>query len=102
MRALTVEEARQRAADLTLRSYEVAFDLTGDGDTFVTTSRIRFGATSSTSSVDVKPERLISVELNGRALDPGALDGGRFPLTGLQAENDLVVTAELKYAAYGE
>ncbi|TCC27596.1 aminopeptidase N [Kribbella speibonae] len=102
MRALTVEEARQRAADLALRSYEVAFDLTGDGDTFVTTSRIRFGATSSTSWVDVKPERLISVELNGQSLDTKALDGGRFPLTDLQAENDLVVSAELRYAADGE
>ncbi|WP_432888493.1 aminopeptidase N [Kribbella sp. CA-245084] len=102
MRALTVEEARQRAADLDLRSYEVAFDLTGSGDTFVTTSRIRFGATSSTSWVDVKPERLISVVLNGQALDVGALDGGRFPLTGLTAENELVVNAELKYSADGE
>ncbi|WP_329005984.1 aminopeptidase N [Kribbella sp. NBC_00709] len=102
MRALTVEEARQRAADLALRSYEVAFDLTGSGDTFVTTSRIRFGAASTTSWVDVKPERLVSVELNGQALDPGALDGGRFPLTGLTAENELVVTAELKYSADGE
>ncbi|MFC6160627.1 aminopeptidase N [Kribbella jiaozuonensis] len=102
MRALTVEEARQRAADLDLRSYEVAFDLTGSGDTFVTTSRIRFGATSSTSWVDVKPERLISVVLNGQALDVGALDGGRFPLSGLTAENELVVTAELKYSADGE
>ncbi|TDO66772.1 aminopeptidase N [Kribbella sp. VKM Ac-2571] len=102
MRALTVEEARQRATDLALRSYDVAFDLTGDGDTFVTTSRIRFGATSSTSWVDVKPERLISVELNGQVLDPAALDGGRFPLAGLQAENEVVVTAELKYSADGE
>ncbi|RZU15529.1 aminopeptidase N [Kribbella rubisoli] len=102
MRALTVEEARQRAADLDLRSYEVAFDLTGSGDTFVTTSRIRFGATSSTSWVDVKPERLISVVVNGEALDVGALDGGRFPLAGLTAENELVVTAELKYSADGE
>ncbi len=102
MRALTVEEARQRAAELAVRSYAVAFDLTGPGDTFVTTSRIRFGASTETSWVDVKPERLISVELNGQALDPGTLDGGRFPLTGLQPENDLVVTAELKYAADGE
>jgi aminopeptidase N len=102
MRALTVEEARQRAADLDLRSYEVAFDLTGSGGTFVTTSRICFGATSTTSWVDVKPERLISVVLNGESLDVDALDGGRFPLTGLTGENELVVTAELKYSADGE
>jgi len=102
MRALTVEEARQRAADLALRSYEIAFDLTGAGDTFVTTSRIRFGATSAGSWVDVKPERLLGVELNGQVLDPLLLDGGRYPLSDLQAENELVVTAELKYSADGE
>src|SRR5262245_4619504 len=102
MRALTVEEARQRAADLAVRSYQVEFDLTGPGDTFVTTSRIRFGATSRSSWVDVKPERLIAVELNGQALDVNALDGGRFPLSDLQAENEVVVTAELKYSADGE
>jgi hypothetical protein len=66
MRALTVEEARRRAADLAVRSYQVAFDLTGTGDTFVTTSRIRFAAASDTTWVDVKPERLLAVELNGR------------------------------------
>ncbi|MGW7684323.1 aminopeptidase N [Kribbella sp. NPDC054772] len=102
MRALTVEEARRRAADLALRSYEIAFDLTDPGDTFLATSRIRFEATSTTSWVDVKPERLIGVELNGQALDPGALDGGRFPLTGLQPENELVVTAQMKYSTDGE
>ncbi|MGY4765360.1 aminopeptidase N [Kribbella sp. CWNU-51] len=102
MRALTVDEARQRAMDLTVRSYQVEFDLTGSGDTFVTTSRIRFGAASDGSWVDVKPERLHAVELNGASLDVGLLDGGRFPLSGLQAENELVVTAELKYSADGE
>ncbi len=102
MRALTVEEARRRAADLAVRSYQVDFDLTGPDDTFVTTSRIRFGADGDSSWVDVKPERLISVELNGQALDPALLDGGRFPLSGLQTENELVVTAEMKYSADGE
>ncbi len=102
MRALTVEEARQRAADLAVRSYQVDFDLTEPGDTFVATSRIRFGATSDSTWVDVKPERLLAVELNGVALDIGLLAEGRFPLTGLRAENEVVVTAELKYSVDGE
>jgi len=85
-----------------VRSYRVEFDLTGPGDTFVTTSRIRFGSDSGVTWVDVKPERLISVELNGQALDPAQLDGGRFPLSDLQAENELVVAAEMRYAADGE
>ena len=102
MRALTVEEARRRAADLVVRSYQVDFDLTDPGETFVTTSRIRFGATSDSTWVDVKPERLLAVELNGVALDVGLLAEGRFPLTGLQDENEVVVTAELKYSVDGE
>ncbi|MEU4608459.1 aminopeptidase N [Kribbella sp. NPDC023972] len=102
MRALTVEEARRRAADLAVRSYQVDFDLTGTGDTFVTTSRIRFAAVSDSTWVDVKPERLLAVELNGAVLDVGLLAEGRFPLTGLQSENELVVTAELKYSVDGE
>ncbi|WP_433166295.1 aminopeptidase N [Kribbella sp. CA-247076] len=102
MRALTVDEARRRAADLVVRSYQVDFDLTGTGDTFVTTSRIRFGATSDSTWVDVKPDRLLAVELNGVALEVGLLEEGRFPLTGLQAENEVVVTAEQRYSVDGE
>ncbi|GAB2652415.1 aminopeptidase N [Kribbella swartbergensis] len=102
MRALTVEEARQRAADLAVRSYQVDFDLTGTGETFVTTSRIRFAATSDSTWVDVKPDRLLAIELNGAALDAGLLAEGRFPLTGLQAENEVVVTGEFRYSVDGE
>src|SRR5262249_11681560 len=102
MRALTVEEARQRAADITVRGYQVDFDLTGPGDTFVTTSRIRFRADGDSTWAGVKPERLISVEHNGRQLDVAALDGGRFPLENLPAENELVVVAEMRYSADGE
>ncbi|MEU4294335.1 aminopeptidase N [Kribbella sp. NPDC026596] len=102
MPALTVSEARERAAGLTVRSAEVAFDLTDGGTTFGVVSTLRFAATAEASWVDVKPERLISVVLNGRDLDPKLLDDGRFPLAGLQAENELVVTAEMKYSADGE
>ncbi|MEU4196162.1 aminopeptidase N [Kribbella sp. NPDC026611] len=102
MRALTVDEARRRATEIAVRSYRVDFDLTGSGSTFVTTSRIRFGAEADSTWVDVKPERLISVELNGRQLDVAALDGGRFPLENLQSDNELVVSAEMRYSADGE
>ncbi|GAB3934670.1 aminopeptidase N [Kribbella albertanoniae] len=102
MRALTVDEARQRATDLALGSYLVDFDLTDPGDTFEVTSRIRFTAVGDTSWVDVKPERLLSVELNGQSLDPELLADGRFPLTGLQAENELVIHTVQKYSVDGE
>ncbi|MFB6725613.1 aminopeptidase N [Kribbella sp. NPDC056345] len=102
MRALTVEEARQRATDLALGSYLLDFDLTDPGDTFEVTSRIRFTAVGDTSWVDVKPERLLSVELNGQSLDPELLADGRFPLTGLQTENELVIHTVQKYSVDGE
>ncbi|MET7279192.1 aminopeptidase N [Kribbella sp. NPDC005582] len=102
MRALTVEEARQRAADLTVESYRVDFDLTDPGDSFEVTSRIRFTAVGEASWVDVKPERLLSVELNGQSLDSALLAEGRFPLTGLQADNELVIHAVQKYSVDGE
>ncbi|MEV5963379.1 aminopeptidase N [Kribbella sp. NPDC051952] len=102
MPALTVTEARERAAGLTVRSAEIAFDLTGGETTFGVVSTLRFAATTQASWVDVKPARLISVVLNGQSLDVAALDDGRFPLSGLQAENELVVSAELKYSVDGE
>ncbi len=100
--ALTVKAARQRATDLALESYLVDFDLTDPGDTFEVTSRIRFTAVGDTSWVDVKPERLLSVELNGQSLDPELLADGRFPLSGLQAENELVIHTVQKYSVDGE
>ncbi|TDD58306.1 aminopeptidase N [Kribbella antibiotica] len=102
MEALTVKEARQRAADLAVRSYLVDFDLTDPGDTFEVTSRISFTAAGTASWVDVKPERLLSVELNGQPLDTELLTDGRFPLAGLQAENDLVIHTVQKYSVDGE
>jgi aminopeptidase N len=102
MPALTVTEAWERAAALTVRSADVAFDLTQGDLTFGVVSTLRFASTAEASWVDVKPEQLIRVELNGTSLDVTALDDGRFPLSGLQPENELIVTAEMTYSADGE
>src|SRR5882757_9778066 len=102
MPSLTVDGARTRAAALTVHSYDVDLDLTRGDRTFGSTTRIVFSATSQSSFLDVKPGELTSVTLNGEPVDVAGLTDGRFPLTGLTAENELVVVASMLYSNDGE
>jgi aminopeptidase N len=102
MVALTVEDARTRAAAITVRSYDVGFDLTMGDKTFGSTSMIRFSASVGSTFVDVQPEELVAVMLNGQPVDVGGLEDGRLQLEGLQAENELVVEATMAYSFDGE
>ncbi|WP_328334439.1 aminopeptidase N [Kribbella sp. NBC_00382] len=102
MPALTVEEARTRAAALTVSSYEIAFDLTTGPETFRAVSTIRFEARDERTFLDVKPQELVKVTLNGSSVDIKGLDDGRLWLEGLQDDNVLVVDAIMKYSADGE
>jgi aminopeptidase N len=102
MPALTVEAARTRAAAVTVRSYHLDFDLTTGDRTFGSTSTIRFSVVADSTFLDVKPDELISVTLNGAPVDVAGLDDGRLELTGLAAENELVVTAKMAYSHDGE
>jgi aminopeptidase N len=100
MPSLTRTEAARRSALLRVRAYQVDLDLTTGSETFRSTTRIAFDATSTGSGtfLEVRPSRLHSVTLNGRAVDPAALADGRLPLAGLAAENDLVVVADMAYS----
>jgi aminopeptidase N len=102
MPSLTVDGARTRAAALTVHSYDVDLDLTRGDRTFGSTTRIVFSATSQSSFLDVKPGELLSVTLNGDPLDVAGLNDGRLALTGLTAENELVVVASMLYSHDGE
>ncbi|KNB49505.1 aminopeptidase N [Streptomyces caatingaensis] len=110
---LTREEARQRAALLTVDGYEVHLDVRSavgpdDGPgprTFrsVTTIRFRCAEPGASSFADLVAPSVTAVTLNGRALDPGAVfDGTRVALDGLAAENELVVDARCAYSRTGE
>ncbi len=100
---LTEQEARQRAATVAVDAYHVDVDLTGDGETFRSTTTVRFRATAGASTfVEVRPQRLLAARLNGVDLDPAALRDGRLPLADLAADNELVVTAEYAYSHTGE
>ncbi|GAA0586748.1 aminopeptidase N [Kribbella sandramycini] len=102
MPSLSVDGARTRAAALSVQSYDVDLDLTQGDRTFASTSTIRFTASAPASWVDVKPDELLSVTLNGAPVDVAGLTDGRLELTGLQAENELVVVATMLYTHDGE
>ncbi|MEU3339975.1 aminopeptidase N [Streptomyces sp. NPDC006668] len=110
---LTRDEARERAALLSVDGYEVSLDLrsavgeeTGDGPrTFrsVTTIRFRCNEPGASSFADLIAPSVTSVSLNGRDLDPGQVfDGSRLLLEDLAAENELVVDARCAYSRTGE
>ena len=102
MPSLTVDGARTRAAALTIHSYDVDLDLTRGDRTFGSTTRIVFSAAAQSTYLDVKPDELTSVTLNGTPVDVAGLSDGRLMLTGLAAENELVVVASMLYSNDGE
>ena len=87
---LTRDEARERAALLSVDGYEVSLDLRsalgdrdGGADTFrsVTTIRFRCAEPGASSFADLIAPCVTSVTLNGRELDPGGVfDGARIAL----------------------
>ncbi|CAL9438972.1 aminopeptidase N [Streptomyces sp. DH-12] len=110
---LTRDEARERAALLSVDGYEVSLDLrsavgahSGDGPrTFrsVTTVRFRCAEPGASSFADLIAPSVTAVSLNGRDLDPGQVfDGSRILLEDLAADNELVVDARCAYSRTGE
>jgi aminopeptidase N len=102
------EEARTRAALLSVASYDVELDLTdGNGEkpgetTFRSRTTVVFSCTTpgASSYVDLTAAALHSATLNGRPVEE--FDGNRLTLTDLAAENELVVDAECPYMRTGE
>jgi aminopeptidase N len=99
MPSLNRSEAAERSALLDVRSYHVDLDLTGD-ETFRAITTIAFNARGPAQEtfLDLRPSRLHEVRLNGRVLPPDALAQGRYPLTGLLPENEVVVVADMAYS----
>jgi aminopeptidase N len=104
MPALTRAEAVERRRLLDVRTCSVDLDLTRGDEVFDSTTVIRFGCTEpgAATFVDVKAAALHKIRLNGRKLDVSALVDGRFPLDGLQNENELRIEAEMAYSHTGE
>lgn len=101
---LTRTEAAKRAAVVTTEQYEVVLDLTRGEEVFGSVTTIRFRAVPGSSSfVDLIAPQVRTITLNGQALDPAAVYAdSRIALTGLAAENTLVVDADCAYMHTGE
>ena len=107
---LTRDDARARAELLHVDSYEVDLDLTDGGGkpserTFRSTTTIRFGAvrTGAGTFVDVIADRIHRASLNGATLDvSGYRAGTGLALPDLEADNELIVEADLLYTNTGE
>lgn len=102
---LTRDEARTRAGLLDVTSYDIELDLTTGDHTFASTTTITFtcrepGAATFADLVDATVHE---ITLNGTALDPAsAYADNRITLSGLAAENVLVVRADCTYSHTGE
>ncbi|HEY2946995.1 MAG TPA: aminopeptidase N [Micromonosporaceae bacterium] len=110
VRNLTQVEAAERARLLDVTAYDVALDLTdgvgGAGErTFRSTTSIQFRSADvgATTFIEVAAERIRSATLNGAAVDTSAWSAERgLVLTGLAAENTLVVDADFPYSESGQ
>ena len=103
MPSLTRAEAAERSAVLTVESYQVDLDLTTGDEVYRSTTTITFAATEGAGAfLDIHPETLHSVQLNGQPVDVAGLREGRLQLTGLAAANELVAVADMRYSRENE
>ncbi|MEO3754934.1 aminopeptidase N [Streptomyces sp. B6B3] len=104
---LTRDEARERAALLSVDSYQIALDLSGaqQGGTFRSTTTVHFTARrAGTSFVDLVAPEVSEVVLNGQSLSPAEVFAdSRIALPGLvEGRNELRVVADCAYTNTGE
>ncbi|MBT2474148.1 aminopeptidase N, partial [Microbacterium sp. ISL-103] len=101
---LTRIEAQERRDVIDTQSYEVSLDLTKGAEVFGSRSVVRFTATpESFTFIDLIAREVREISLNGEQLDPDEVFAdSRIALSGLQAENVLVVDADCEYTNTGE
>ena len=101
---LTRLEAADRSATVHTRSYDVTLDLTRGETVFGSSTTVRFtSAPGSSTFIDLIAPVVHSISLNGRTLDPAEVYAdSRITLTGLAADNELVVVADCAYMHTGE
>ncbi|WP_017612455.1 aminopeptidase N [Nocardiopsis salina] len=99
------DEAQERARVLGVDSYTVELDLTTGGETFRSTTVVRFSSSEpgARTFIELAAPRVLSATLNGQELDPAELfDGERLTLPSVAAENELTVVADAAYMRTGE
>jgi aminopeptidase N len=101
-RSLQLTEARARFAQLRVTSYDLRLDLVTDEATFRSVTTIRFTSDGAPTFLDLKPERVNEIRLNGRLVDADLLDRGRLPLEPAEGPNELRVDAVMRFRNDGE
>ncbi len=101
---LTKLEATERATVVSAVTYEIAWDFTPPGPTFLTSTTVTFDAADGAATfIECAAVAASRIELNGAALDAtNALVDGRIELTGLKAHNILTIDAEFAYRTDGQ
>ncbi|MFD4368122.1 aminopeptidase N [Rhodococcus sp. NPDC058521] len=106
---LTREQAATRAELLDVQNYLIELDLTdGNGQpgtaTFRSKTTVTFQADEGASTfVDLIADRIVAATLNGAAVDVSEYDEATgITLSGLAAENELIVEADCAYSHTGE
>ena len=110
VRNLTQAEAAERARLLDVISYDIKLDLSSAGQaagspTFrsVTEVRFRCAEPGATTFIEVAADSVRSATLNGAPVDLSGWSAERgLTLTGLAAENTLVVDADFRYSTSGQ
>ena len=100
---LTQSQARERARQLQVDSYDIFLDIDSGDETFGCETTIRFSCTEpgSSSFVEVEATEFSEILLNGTKLDPPAEGETALKLTGLGADNELSVKARFNYSHTG-
>lgn len=102
---LTRIEASDRAAHLSVESYQVELDLTTSAEVFASKTVVRFSCNTPgyDTFIDAQTASVERIVLNGVELDPAThSDNVRISLPNLQTENLLEIHAHGKYSNSGE
>ena len=109
---LTRDQAVERAALITVDSYQISLDVTDGSNnsgapgerTFRSTTTVVFDALAGADTVvDIAADTVRGATLNGRELDVSAYDESTgIPLRGLDNRNVVVVDADCRYSNTGE
>ena len=101
---LTRAEARDRAASLNVRSYDVTLVLDGKGPTFRSVTTVAFSSSTRDGTfIDAICESVDRLVLNGEELEPEQfVTDGRITLTHLAEDNVLTVDGRFSYMNTGE
>lgn len=102
---ITRAESAARSSIIAVDGIDVDLDLTTGPDTFTSITTVAFTCSEpgSDSWIDLIAPEVVSVNLNGRDLDPAEVfDGARIQLPGLEAANVVIVKARCAYMRTGE